>query len=212
MNIELVQVKKGIVFTTSQNISDETGKAHRTILRDIDKLISNLSEQDCSVKQYFSEASFLTDRNREFRCFNITRDGFVLLAMGYNKEKFFKFKIDYINAFNSMEKDLKNRSIIRSVGIETRKILTEEIVDSGENERMHGKGISNYTRLLYKIVGIKYVKPPKGIKFRDGLPPEDLNRVNDVEGMMKILIKSGKVYSEIKEDLNNLFIKKDKLI
>lgn len=205
MNIKLVQVKKGIVFTTSQNISDETGKAHRTILRDIDKLILNLSEQDCSVKQYFSETSFITDRNREFRCFDITRDGFVLLAMGYNKPKFFRFKLDYINAFNTMEKELKKFSITRSVGIETRKTLTDELKTSGENERMHGHGFSTYTKLAYKLAGIKFVKHKD---FRSTLSHIDLDRVENIETMMRSLIKAGKAYSEIKEDLNKLFTKK----
>ena len=205
MNIELVQVKNGIVFTTSQNICDETEKDHRNVLQDIDKLIVNLTAEKTAVKKYFVESFFVNNRNRKFRCFDITRDGFVLLAMGYNKPKFFRFKLDYINAFNSMEKRLKKLSLIRDVGIETRKTLTDELKDSGENERMHWHGFSTYTKLAYKLAGIEFVK---GKDFRSTLSHEDLYRVENIESMMRSLIKVGKAYSEIKEDLNNLFIKK----
>ena len=203
--MNLVKIENGIVFTTSNDIAFETKKAHRSILRDIDNLISNLTAQKCAVNNYFTESSFKNTRNRTFRFFEITRDGFVLLVMGYNKEKFFKFKIDYIDAFNRMEKELKDQSLIRRIGVETRKVLTDEIKDSGENDRMHGHGFSTYTKLAYKLAGIKYIKPQKGEVFRDNLNKSDLSRVENIESMMKSLIKTGKVYGEIKEDLNLIF-------
>lgn len=203
--MELVKIENGIVFTTSAKVAQQTGKAHRTVLRDIDKIITNLTAQNSSVKKYYIETQFTNGRNREYRTFNITRDGFVLLAMGYNKPKFFKFKTDYIDQFNALESWVKEQSVIRIVGKETRKVLTDEIQDSGENERMKGHGFSTYTKLAYKLAGIKYVKPPKGQKFRDSLDKEDLSRVENIESMMKSLIKTGKVYGEIKEDLNNIF-------
>ncbi len=203
--MNLVKIENGIVFTTSNDVAFETKKAHRSILRDIDILILNLTAQKCAVENYFIESLFKNSRNRTFRFFEITRDGFVLLAMGYNKEKFFKFKIDYINAFNRMEEELKNHSLIRRVGVETRKVLTDEIKDSGENDRMHGHGFSAYTKFAYKLAGIKYIKPKKGENFRDSLIKDDLSRVENIESMMKSLIKTGKVYGEIKEDLNLIF-------
>ena len=38
----------------------------------------------------------------------MTRDGFVLLAMGFTGKKALDFKIAYINAFNAMEEQLEN--------------------------------------------------------------------------------------------------------
>ena len=39
--------------------------------------------------------------------YNITRDGFVLLAMGFTGPKAMRFKIAYISAFNKMEEALR---------------------------------------------------------------------------------------------------------
>ncbi|HFZ5046134.1 TPA: Rha family transcriptional regulator, partial [Campylobacter coli] len=41
-------------------------------------------------------------------CYNLTRDGFSLLVMGFTGEKAYKWKIEFIKAFNEMEKRLKN--------------------------------------------------------------------------------------------------------
>ncbi|MBW1466944.1 antirepressor, partial [Campylobacter jejuni] len=41
-------------------------------------------------------------------CYNLTRDAFSLLVMGFTGEKAYKWKILFIKAFNEMEKRLKN--------------------------------------------------------------------------------------------------------
>jgi phage regulator Rha-like protein len=40
----------------------------------------------------------------------MNRDGFTLLAMGFTGKKALKFKLEYINAFNQMERQLKEAS------------------------------------------------------------------------------------------------------
>lgn len=42
----------------------------------------------------------------------MNKDGFTLLVMGYTGETAMKFKEDYIDAFNKMEKILKEQSIV----------------------------------------------------------------------------------------------------
>ncbi|EHG5469588.1 single-stranded DNA-binding protein [Campylobacter coli] len=46
-------------------------------------------------------------KTRKDRCYNLTRDGFSLLAMGFTGKKALQFKIAFINAFNEMEKLLQ---------------------------------------------------------------------------------------------------------
>ncbi|EDO9396369.1 Rha family transcriptional regulator [Campylobacter jejuni] len=45
--------------------------------------------------------------NRKMPMYNLTRDGFSLLAMGFTGKKALQFKIAFINAFNEMEKLLQ---------------------------------------------------------------------------------------------------------
>lgn len=58
----------------------------------------------------FEETTYINDQNgQEYPIFIMNRDGFTLLAMGFTGKKALKFKLDYIAAFNAMEKALKEQ-------------------------------------------------------------------------------------------------------
>lgn len=52
--------------------------------------------------------------NQPHTCFDMTRDGFTLLAMGFTGKKALAFKLKYIEQFNRMEEELKQREVRRS--------------------------------------------------------------------------------------------------
>lgn len=93
-------------YTTSLDISNVFKKEHKNILAKIDEL----------PQDEFRELNFkLTERTAKFGAvfrsepyYKITRDGFSLLVMGFTGEKAYKFKIEFIKAFNEMEKRLRN--------------------------------------------------------------------------------------------------------
>ncbi len=103
----------------------------------------------------------------------------------------------------------------RAIGIKTRKSLTDSIKESKENDRMHGKAYSNYTRMVYEITGLKLqykhfkaTQIYKELKFRDTLEPDELKRVELAESLIKPMLDLEKHYSEIKDTLKPLFEKK----
>ncbi|HDZ5145552.1 TPA: Rha family transcriptional regulator [Campylobacter jejuni] len=93
-------------YTTSLDISNVFKKEHKNILAKIDEL----------PQDEFRELNFkLTERTAKFGAvfrskpyYKITRDGFSLLVMGFTGEKAYKWKIEFIKAFNEMEKRLRN--------------------------------------------------------------------------------------------------------
>lgn len=121
--------------------------------------------------------------------------------------------------FIKCEDILKKNYAQRAIGIETRKTLTDAIQESGEDERMHGKGYSNYTRMVYDILGLSKVhkewkldKPDwkkNNLKFRDYLVLEDLKRLEKAEALIKPLLELDRQYSEIKDTLKPIFEKKE---
>ena len=52
----------------------------------------------------FVEDSYLNSRNQQQPMYYMNRDGFTLLAMGFTGAKAMEFKLKYIEAFNKMEK------------------------------------------------------------------------------------------------------------
>jgi len=202
---DLVRELNGKVVASSLDVADRFGKTHKDVLRKVTNIIEDLTAQNCAVRSFFQKSIFINSRNREYKVYEMTRDGFSLVAMSLTGNMALKFKVRFIDAFNKMEAELKRQAHVRSVGSETRKNLTDRIKESGENERMHGHGYSTYTKLAYKLVGIKYVKPKSGSGLRDTLSGEDLERLEIVEDMTKTLVKSGRKYMEVKEILNDIF-------
>lgn len=97
--MELVINKTGKPLTTSKVIADTFGKIHRDVMRSIKNL-------DCSQEfrtRNFAQSSYLSTQNKTLDCFEITRDGFAFLCMGFTGEKAAEWKEKYISAFNAME-------------------------------------------------------------------------------------------------------------
>lgn len=98
------------VFATSLQIAEVFEKNHPEILR----LIRSLPVDDF-MAQNFKESSYLNKQNRKQPCYNLTRDGFSLLVMGFTGEKAYKWKVEFIKAFNMMEAGLKRQSVSRYI-------------------------------------------------------------------------------------------------
>jgi len=117
--------------------------------------------------------------------------------------------------FLKCEDIAKQKAITRAIGIQTRKTLTEAIDESGENERMHGRGYSNFTRLVYQLTGLyedykghkAYEKTGRrtGKTFREQLTTDELKRVELAESLIKPMLELEKEYSDIKATLEPLF-------
>ncbi|EOH4996053.1 Rha family transcriptional regulator [Campylobacter jejuni] len=98
-----LNIKENQVFINSLDLAKVFNKNHRHIL----ETAKNQPQND------FTESNFILstykDKKGELRpCYNLTRDGFSLLVMGFTGEKAYKWKVEFIKAFNEMEKRLRN--------------------------------------------------------------------------------------------------------
>ncbi|HHP3594285.1 TPA: Rha family transcriptional regulator, partial [Escherichia coli] len=97
----------GKVVTSSLSVACYFRKQHKNVIQKIASL-------ECSAE--FTELNFqpseYTDASgRKLPCYQITRDGFAFLAMGFTGKRAARFKEAYINAFNQMEKQLSKPSV-----------------------------------------------------------------------------------------------------
>ena len=106
---ELVIMHDEKVVTTSLKVAEIFEKEHRDVM----KSIRNLTAQNFAVKKMFVEESYLNSRNQQQPMFYMNRDGFTLLAMGFTGSKAMEFKLKYIEAFNQMEKKIKEETKFR---------------------------------------------------------------------------------------------------
>lgn len=101
----IVFEKDGQALTTSREVADYFGKAHRGVMRDIRATLEQLNESP--EGREFSEHNFVLaeyhdEQGKPRPLYTLTRDGFTLLAMGFTGAKAMQFKVAYINAFNRM--------------------------------------------------------------------------------------------------------------
>ncbi|MCM1508327.1 MAG: Rha family transcriptional regulator [Ruminococcus flavefaciens] len=59
------------------------------------------------VSDYFMETKHQNPQNNQwYKCYDVTRDGFTLLVMGFTGKEALSWKLKYIDAFNNMERQL----------------------------------------------------------------------------------------------------------
>lgn len=100
---DLVIMKEQQAVTSSLQVSETFGKNHQHILEAID----NLTVENSTVKNMFSESLYTNSRGRQYRQIFMNRDGFTLLAMGFTGKQALAFKLKYIDAFNQMEQQIE---------------------------------------------------------------------------------------------------------
>ncbi len=107
--MELVTINNGQAVTTSMKIAEYFGKKHQHVMEKIRKLLDELpSEWGVSN---FRQSSYFNVQGKEQPCYEMTKDGFTLLAMGFTGKKAIEFKLNYINAFNTMIEIIQNQGI-----------------------------------------------------------------------------------------------------
>ena len=106
-NANEVQVinNNGELVVSSRKVAEDFGKEHKVVLRSIREI---LVEQNCATK-FFHETTH-EYRGQQFPEYLMNRDGFSLVVFGFTGSKALEWKIKYINAFNVMEKKLKELS------------------------------------------------------------------------------------------------------
>lgn len=91
------------VLTNSLLVAERFGKEHSKVMRDVE----NLSCSNEFRAANFGVSSYISLQNKELPMYVMTKDGFSFLVMGYTGKKAGLFKEEYIKAFNTMERSLK---------------------------------------------------------------------------------------------------------
>lgn len=103
---DLVIMKNQQAVATSLQVAKTFEKNHYHLMRDIEKLLKGLSKNG-DTQQMFAKGTHVNEQNgQEYSMYYMNRDGFTLLAMGFTGQKALDFKLQYIKAFNHMEKQL----------------------------------------------------------------------------------------------------------
>ena len=113
--VPAVIIKRSKAITTSLEIARVFEKLHKHVIRDIEAL--GISEN--FRRSNFGLSSYVNSQNKEQKMYEMSKDGFTFLALGYTGAKADKFKEWYITEFNRMETFILNKK--NQEWVETRK-------------------------------------------------------------------------------------------
>lgn len=128
----VVSITDNQIKTTSLKVAEHFGKRHADVLRSIDNL-------DCSPE--FTSAHFCVHvqtveigqgAKRDSKYYEMTKDGFMFLVMGFTGKKAAAIKEAYINAFNAMDAEL-NGSLRHKITPEQKATLQEIVARKAED-------------------------------------------------------------------------------
>ncbi|SCX83969.1 Rha family transcriptional regulator [Butyrivibrio sp. INlla14] len=197
--------KNGVARIDSMTVAEIFEKRHDNVVRDIRSL-------DCS-KEFlllnFEEQTYIDNNAHRQICYNMTRDGFVFLVMGYRGRKAAAFKEDYIRRFNEMEQFIKFLLEARSEF----PLLTANIQLIEENPKPYH--FSNECNMLNRIVlgkTAKEVREEHGLKtgtsIRPYLTKEQIEAIDLLQRVDIGLLISTPDFQQRKQYLEWFYMKK----
>lgn len=124
-----IQIHNSETITTSEFIAQAFKKQHSHVLRSIDSLLADIDP--AFAAQNFRETETSTQNNLGFtvknRAYELTKDGFMLLVMGFTGKAALAIKIAYIQAFNKMAEMLSGFHLQAQTTPDERKPLRDAV-------------------------------------------------------------------------------------
>lgn len=192
---EMVFLKNRQALTTSLKVAEVFEKPHDVVLKSIRRLENDMGGLvKKSDTPMFAETTWTNEQNGQtYPMYIMNRDGFSLLAMGFTGKKALQFKLDYIKAFNAMEKFIAERATaewqeIRGEVKTGYKSLSAAVHELYEWAVSHGCKASekvfymNFAKLMNKTLGID----PQS---RDKLASWQLYEVDKLQFIAQTVIK-----------------------
>lgn len=94
---------------SSRDVAKHFGKKHKHVLRDIEQLRSNLPGS--FTEPNFGPSEYRDETGRSLPAYNLTRDAFSLLVMGFTGPRALIWKLRYIEAFNALERAVTENAL-----------------------------------------------------------------------------------------------------
>lgn len=199
---ELVQLQNDEAVCSSLDVAEKFGKKHKHVLEKIERIIDGSAENSARC---FKKTTYSDEQGKQRPMYLINRDGFSFLVMGFTGRKADEWKWKYIEAFNTMEKLLRERSTevwleTRKHGKLTRKSETDVIKKLVEYAKEQGSTHSDKLYMTYTNLANKM----SGVHDRDKATVTQLNNLSLMENIILNCIQSGiaidKHYKEIYKD------------
>lgn len=109
LNLDWVNVINNQVMTTSHKVAQAFNKNHRDVLRKISNLDCSPEFTSANFCAHVQDITIGNGAKRESKYYEMTKDGFMFLVMGFTGKEAARIKESYINVFNQMAQLLQQQ-------------------------------------------------------------------------------------------------------
>jgi Rha family phage regulatory protein len=117
---KVVRLENGGVIASTRDISEAFGKRHDHVLASVEAIMRQASSPENSglgqyqlVSHWFRRESYLDTNGRPRPFFELTREGFTLLAVGFTGAKAQEFKVRLICRYEELEAQVRAAALPR---------------------------------------------------------------------------------------------------
>ncbi|ATI60401.1 transcriptional regulator [Bacillus thuringiensis] len=178
--------------TDSLMVAEVFGKQHKNVIQSIHNLHSELGEKG---KLIFQPTSYKDSFNREQLKYDLTKDGFTLLVMGFNGKEALQFKMAYIEEFNRMEEHIKQPQQLKP--IDQIKLLMANSLDT--EERL--STVESNVAILRNTMTIDYGQQ----QVLNNIKMQRVEKMWEEFGGIRVYDTKRKMYAKFGKDLKNAF-------
>lgn len=216
---QFVQINHSEPVTTSEFVAKAFGKKHCDVLRKIEEIFTQVPDS-------FGERNFaLLEKERKNnlgffvknKIYELTKDGFILLVMGFTGKNAMSIKIAYINAFNAIAEKLRQIQAQQHVSIShliskeqadtIQRAVEERSQRTGEPYQKIYAGLHTYLNIdSYRAMpvehytaALKYLEsiPNAPDMFKSAVVENNVLRAINADGRWLVIVKNNRVtYAE----------------
>jgi Rha family phage regulatory protein len=198
--------RKDKPFCDSLQVAESFKRQHKNVLRDIENV---LKKCDQDFGQLNFEPTLYRDQwNRKQPKYFLTKNGFMLLVMGYTSKRAMQFKIAYIRRYDLMEEFIQS---LHAAKLEHPAFTEAVMLSHPEPKHYH---FSNETNMIYRIVlGVdaKAFRQQRGLENGAAIRPFLTNgEIKAIETLQRAdigLLAAGHDYAGRKVVLENYYAK-----
>lgn len=165
---DLVFLENNQALTNTVLVADKFGKKHYHVMDAVKNLINSHEKSG----QFFVSVTYEDVSGKKNPMFVMNRDGFTLLVMGFTGKRALQFKMDYIEAFNKMEQQLRLQSAQPNG---TFFIAPQEVLDMKNTIINQQARIIQLLdeRIIYMSTGRQPSRPATRRRHKEGAPADD---------------------------------------
>lgn len=197
--MHLITTTQGQPMTTSLVIAEKFGKRHKNVIQAVRNLETPVEFNGLN----FQPVDYIDEKGESRPMYQITRDGFAILAMGFTGKEAAQWKIRFLEAFNAMERTLRQQDAhkfavewqqSRASGKVVRLNFTDGVQDFIEYARRQGsssaeKYYMQLTKMEYRAIFL--IDQAVGDGFRDRLNAAQLVNLATAELIAQRALREG---------------------